>query len=182
MHVVIVLFRFVTPMALAVVGDLLLHAVPCPGLIGSHLHAPIGHRLWLHARHGSYPPRATRSALAPRWQGDCAPDKADGASGLTGRAPCLLRRHAGGGEVPPGSPRGRQGLRWLSATRSRSLVAPDEIRPDEDVPRHGLQEVDFAPARWHGEDGVQGVQPEDVQMGGSWGRAGAAIADFAEVI
>src|SRR5712692_11913598 len=88
----------------------------------------------------------------------------------------------GVGEVPPGSPRGRQGLRWTSAPRSRSLVARDEIHPHEDVPRQGLQEVRFAPARWHGEGGVQSVQPEEVQMGRSWGWAGAAIADFAEVI
>src|SRR6266446_3334797 len=58
MHVVIVLLRFVTPMALAVVGDLLLHAPACPRLIGFHLQAPVGRSLWLHAGHGLHPPRA----------------------------------------------------------------------------------------------------------------------------
>src|SRR6266852_8282751 len=65
MHVVIVLLRFVTPMALAVVGDLLLHAAPCPGLVGFHLHAPVGHRLWLHARHCSYPPGGDKGSGGP---------------------------------------------------------------------------------------------------------------------
>src|SRR6266700_5010961 len=69
MHVVSVLLRFVTPMAFAVGGDLLLHAAPCPRLIGFHLQAPDGCRLRLHAGPSMYPPRATRSALAPRWQG-----------------------------------------------------------------------------------------------------------------
>src|SRR5713101_5818471 len=69
MHGVVMLLRFVAPMALAVGGDLLLHAAPCPRLIGVHLQAPVGHSLWLHAGHGWYPPRATRSALALRWQG-----------------------------------------------------------------------------------------------------------------
>src|SRR5260370_24520590 len=69
MHGVVMLLRLVTPMALAVVGDPLLHAAPCPRLIGFHLLAPVGHSLRLHAGHGLYPPRATRSALAPRWQG-----------------------------------------------------------------------------------------------------------------
>ena len=37
MHGVGVLLRFVAPMALAVGGDLLLHAPACPRLIGFHL-------------------------------------------------------------------------------------------------------------------------------------------------
>src|SRR4030095_6645629 len=69
MHVVIVLLRLVTPMALAVVGDLLLHAPACPRLIGFHLQAPVGRSLWLHAGHGFDPPRATRSAVVRRWPG-----------------------------------------------------------------------------------------------------------------
>src|SRR6516225_4018794 len=52
MHIIVMLLLLVAPMALAVVGDLLLHAAPCPRLIGFHLRAPVGCGLWLHAGHG----------------------------------------------------------------------------------------------------------------------------------
>src|SRR5260370_405866 len=102
MHVVTMLLRFVAPMARAVVGDLLLHAVPCPRLIGFHLRAPVGRSLWLHAGHSWYPPRATRSALAPLMARGCALGKANEASGLTGESRytiCRVNAHA---ENPPG--------------------------------------------------------------------------------
>src|SRR5260370_8489214 len=86
MHVVTMLLRFVAPMARAVVGDLLLHAVPCPRLIGFHLRAPVGRSLWLHAGHSWYPPRATRSALAPLMARGCALAKANKASGLPAKS------------------------------------------------------------------------------------------------
>src|SRR5712692_3293474 len=49
----------VAPMALAVFGDLLLHAAPYPRFIGVHLRAPVGRGLCLDAAHGSFPPGAT---------------------------------------------------------------------------------------------------------------------------
>src|SRR5580704_7860877 len=64
MHGVGALSRFVAPMALAVGGDLLLPAPPCPRLIGFDLQAPVGHRLWLHARRG-LSPRAPGVPMRP---------------------------------------------------------------------------------------------------------------------
>jgi len=171
MHVVTVLLWFGASMALAVVGDLLLHVAHCPGFIGFHLQASVEHRLWLHARRGSYAPARHVAHLRSDGKG-VAPAKANEASGLTGGAPCLLRPREGMGEAPPGSLRGREGLQWIGARRSRSLVAPDEIHPHGAVLRRGLQEVRSAPARWQYEGDVQSVQPEDVQMGRSWERRG----------
>src|SRR6266436_408933 len=67
MHGFVMLFLLVAPMALGVFGDLLLHAAPCPRLIGVHLRAPVGRGRCLDAAHGWYPPGATCSALAPGW-------------------------------------------------------------------------------------------------------------------
>src|SRR5262245_1075110 len=53
MHIVVILLLLVAPMALAVVGDLLFHAAPCPRLVGFHLRAPVWCGLWLHAAHDS---------------------------------------------------------------------------------------------------------------------------------
>src|SRR2546425_10818378 len=62
MHGVAMLLRFVAPMALAVGGDLLLHAPPCPRLIRFHLQAPVGYSLRLLACHGVYPVPPTYSS------------------------------------------------------------------------------------------------------------------------
>src|SRR5260370_12033933 len=102
MHVVTMLLRFVAPMARAVVGDLLLHAVPCPRLIGFHLRAPVGRSLWLHAGHSWYPPRATRSALAPLMARGCALGKANEASGLTGESRYSIYRVDAHAKKPTG--------------------------------------------------------------------------------
>src|SRR6266849_5411818 len=55
MHGFVMLLLLVAPMALAVFGDLLLYAAPCPRFIGGHLRAP-GRGLCLNAAHGSNPP------------------------------------------------------------------------------------------------------------------------------
>ncbi len=65
MYVVVMPDLLLAAMALAVVGDLFLHAARGPRLIGVHLRAPVGHGLWVYVGHGWYPPVATRRAIAP---------------------------------------------------------------------------------------------------------------------
>ena len=92
-HIIVMILLLVAPMALTVVGDLLLHAAPCPRLIGFHLRAPVGCGLWLHAGHGSFPPRAHVAHLRLDGKGwrPLSPDVLDGvpsgASGVVAAAP-----------------------------------------------------------------------------------------------
>ena len=65
MHGFVMLFLLVAPMALAVFGDLLFHAAPCPRFIGVHLRAPVGRGLCLDAAHGFVSSWGDVSALAP---------------------------------------------------------------------------------------------------------------------
>src|SRR6266849_2900611 len=48
MYVVVMPDLLLAAMALAVGGDLFLHAARGPRLIGVHLRAPVGHGLWVH--------------------------------------------------------------------------------------------------------------------------------------
>ena len=63
------------------------------------------------------------------------------------------------------TPRQHQGPRGGGESRG-SLVAPDEIHPRDDVPCHGLQELCLESVGWQGEGRVQGVEPEEGEMGG----------------
>jgi len=82
MYVVVMPHLLLAAMALAVGGDLFLHAARGPRLIGVHLRAPVGDGLWVHVGHGSYPPVAPEPQSRRRGQG-VALRKPNEASGLT---------------------------------------------------------------------------------------------------